>query len=91
MVLFGLKTHFKKIFLGYFYPPTPPMPKNWVKMVPKQVFTGAGCNSPPFSMSIPEVPSCRVKCKIVHALYEPQPLLKALTLFLAGGGHPLPP
>ena len=21
MVLFGLKTHFKKIFLGYFYPP----------------------------------------------------------------------
>ena len=25
MVLFGLKTHFKKIFQGYFYPPTLPL------------------------------------------------------------------
>ena len=47
MVLFGLKTHFKKIFLGYFYPPTLPMQKNRVKMVPKQVFTRAGIKSPP--------------------------------------------
>ena len=47
MVLFGLKTHFEKIFLGYFYPPTLPMQKNWVKIVPKQVFTGAGFKSPP--------------------------------------------
>ena len=62
MVLFGLKTHFKKIFLGYFYPPTLPMQKNRVKMVPKQVFTRAGIKSPPpYSMSIPEAPSCRVK------------------------------
>ena len=61
MVLFGLKTHFKKIFLGYFYPPTLPMQKNRVKMVPKQVFTRAGIKSPPpYSMSIPEAPSCRV-------------------------------
>ena len=40
MVLFGLKTYFKKIFLGYFYPPTLPMQNNRVKMVPKYVFTG---------------------------------------------------
>ena len=39
MVLFGLKTHLKKIFLGYFYPPTLPVQKNWVRKVPKQVFT----------------------------------------------------
>ena len=62
MVLFGLKTHSKKIFLGYFYPPTLPMQKNRVKMVPKQVFTGAGFKSPPpYSMSISEAPPCRVK------------------------------
>ena len=47
MVLFGLKTHFKKIFLGYFYPPTLSMQKNRVKMVPKQVFRGAGIKRPP--------------------------------------------
>ena len=47
MILFGLKTHFKKNSLGYFYPPTLPMQKNWVKMVPKQVFTRAGIKSPP--------------------------------------------
>ena len=62
MVLFGLKTYFKKFFLGYFHPPTLPTQKNWVKMVPKQVFTRAGIKSPPpYSMSIPEAPSCRVK------------------------------
>ena len=67
MVLFGLKTHFKKIFLGYFYPPTLPMQKNRVKMVPKQVFTRAGIKSPPpYSMSIPEAPSCRVKGFVSH-------------------------
>ena len=61
MVLFGLKTHFEKIFLGYFYPPTLPMQKNRVKIVPKQVFTRGGFKSPPpYSMSIPEAPSCRV-------------------------------
>ena len=65
MVLFGLKTHFKKIFLGYFYPPTLPMQKNWVKMVPKQVFIGAGKSPPPLSMSIPEAPYGRVKF-IIH-------------------------
>ena len=27
MVLFGLKSYLKKIFLGYFYPPTLPMQK----------------------------------------------------------------
>ena len=47
MVLFGLKTYFKKFFLGYFHPPTLPMQKNRVKMVPKQVFTRGG-----YSMSI---------------------------------------
>ena len=61
MVLFGLKTYFKIFFLGYFYPPTLSMQKNQVKMVHKQVFTGTGFKSPPFSMSIPEAPSCRVK------------------------------
>ena len=45
MVLFGLKTHFKKFFLGYFYPLTLPMQKNLVKMVPKQVIQG-GFKSP---------------------------------------------
>ena len=47
MVLFGLKTHFKKIFLGYFYPPTLPMQENRVRMVPKQVFTGGALKAPP--------------------------------------------
>ena len=59
---FGLKTHFEKIFLGYFYPPTLPMQKNRVKMVPKQVFTGGGALKAPLnSMSIPEASTCRVK------------------------------
>ena len=62
MVLFGLKTHFEKIFLGYFYLPTLPMQKNGVKMVPKQVFTWGGFKRPPpYLMLIPEAPSCRVK------------------------------
>ena len=29
-----------KKFLGYFYPPPLPMPKKWVKMVPKQAIMG---------------------------------------------------
>ena len=37
------------------------MPKHQVKMVPKQVFTGAGFKKPPFLMSILEAPSGRVK------------------------------
>ena len=79
MVLFGLKTHFKKFFLGYFYPPTPPMQKNRVKMVPKQVFTRAGIKSPPpYSMSIPEAPSCRVKP--LYANVNPSPSIDR-------GGH----
>ena len=47
MVLFGFKTHFKKNFLGYFYPPALPMQKNLVRMVPKQVFTGGALKAPP--------------------------------------------
>ena len=44
------------------------MQKNRVKMVPKQVFTRAGIKSPPpYSMSIPEAPSCRV-----NTSYSPQ-------------------
>ena len=35
----------KKIFLGYFSPNS--MQKYWVKMVPKQVFTGVGLKAPP--------------------------------------------
>ena len=31
MAFFGLKTYFKKIFLGYFFPPIKVMSKNWVK------------------------------------------------------------
>ena len=58
MAFLGLKTYLKKIFLGYFYPPTLPMQKNQVKMVPKQVFTWGGLLKP---MSIPEAPSCGVK------------------------------
>ena len=49
MVLFGLKTHFKKFFLGYFYPPTLPMQKSRVKMVPKgycQPPVGGGASAP---------------------------------------------
>ena len=46
-VLFGLKTHSKKIFLGYFYPPTLPMQRNRVKIVPKQVFTGGALKASP--------------------------------------------
>ena len=61
MVFFGLKTHFKKIFLGYFYPPTLPMQKNRVKMVPKQVFIGGALTPPLDSMSIPEDSTCKVK------------------------------
>ena len=47
MVLFGLKTHFEKNFKGYFYPPTLPMQKNQVEMVPKQIFTGEAFKAPP--------------------------------------------
>ena len=47
MAIFGLKTHLKKFSLCYFCPPTLPMPKNRVKMVPKQVFIGAGTKRPP--------------------------------------------
>ena len=47
MVLYGLKTHFTIFFLGYFYPPTLSLQKNRVKMVPKQVFRGAGIKRPP--------------------------------------------
>ena len=47
MAIFGLRTHFKKFSLCYFCPLTLPMPKNWVKMVPKQVFIGAGTKRPP--------------------------------------------
>ena len=37
------------------------MQKNRVKMVPKQVFyMGGALKAPPYSMSIPEAPSCRV-------------------------------
>ena len=63
MVLFGLKTHSKKFFLGYFYPPTLPMQKNWAKRASKWVFIvyRGKLWKPPFLMSIPEAPSCRVK------------------------------
>ena len=62
MAIFGLKTHFKKISLCYFCHLPLPMPKNWVKMVPKLVFTWRALKAPlPYSMSIPEAPSCRVK------------------------------
>ena len=62
MILFGLKTHFKKIFLDYLCFPTLPMQKNQDKMVPKQVFTG-----PPFNlMLIPEASTCRVKWYVTY-------------------------
>ena len=47
-----------------FLSPNPSHAKNRVKMVTKQVFTGGGggFKSPlPYSMSIPEAPSSRVK------------------------------
>ena len=47
MAIFGLKTHFKKFFLYYFCPLPLPMPIKRVKMVPKQVFIGAGTKRPP--------------------------------------------
>jgi len=49
---------FPRLFLS----PNPSYAKNQVKMVPKQVFTGAGFKSP-FSIPIPEAPSCRVNAK----------------------------
>jgi len=50
MAIFGLKTHFKKFSLCYFCPLPLPMPKNRVKMVPKQVFIGAGTKRPPLQL-----------------------------------------
>ena len=38
------KPIFKKFFLGYFYPPTPPMEKNQDKMVPKLHVHSRGLN-----------------------------------------------
>ena len=52
MAIFGLKTNYKKIVLCYFCPPPLPMQKNWVKMVPKQVFTGGGFKSPPSTIGV---------------------------------------
>ena len=43
--------NFPRLFLS----PTLPMQKNWVRMVPKQVFTAPPLNS----MSIPEASTCR--------------------------------
>ena len=55
-----------KNFPTLFLSPIPSYAKNWVKMVPKQVFTCGGFKSPPpHLMSIPEAPSCRVKKNIV--------------------------
>ena len=51
MVLFGLKTHFKKVFLGYFYTQTLPMQKIGLKWS-KNRFLQGDFKSPPFSMSI---------------------------------------
>ena len=45
--IFGLKTYFKKNFLGYFCPPIKVMWKNWVKRASKFVFIGVGFKSPP--------------------------------------------
>ena len=50
-------TFLKKISLVIF------MQKNWVKMVPRQIFTGGALKAPPFLMSIPENTSCRVKIR----------------------------
>jgi len=40
MAFFGLKTYFKKIFLGYFCPPIKVMSKSWVKIASKLVSAG---------------------------------------------------
>ena len=62
MAFFGLKSYFKKIFLGYFCLPIKVMSKNWVKMASKLVFIGAGRICPPcHSGCIPDAASCRVK------------------------------
>ena len=37
------------------------MPKNWINMVPIQIFTGVGFKRPPFFRSILVAPSGRVK------------------------------
>ena len=37
MAIFGLKTYFKKFFLGYYCPPIKVMSKNWVKIASKLV------------------------------------------------------
>ena len=47
MAFFGLKTYFKKIFLGYFCPPIKVMWKNRAKKASKWVFIGGGFKSPP--------------------------------------------
>ena len=47
MAFFGLKTYFKKFFLGYFCPPIKVMWKNRAKRASKWVFIGGGFKSPP--------------------------------------------
>ena len=61
--IFWAKNLFKKKFPRLFLSPNP----SYAKMVPKQVFTGAGFKSslPPYSMSIQEAPSCRVNLKLI--------------------------
>ena len=47
MVLFGLKTHFEKNFLGYFYPPTLPMHKTGSKWSLNRFLKGVAFKAPP--------------------------------------------
>ena len=47
MAFFGLKTYFKKNFLGYFCPPIKVLSTIWVKMAFKLVFIGVGRICPP--------------------------------------------
>ena len=45
--IFGVKTYFKKIFLGYFCPPIKVMWINWAKRASKWVLIGGALKAPP--------------------------------------------
>ena len=47
MVLFGLKTHSKKFFIGYLYPPTLSMQKIRSKWSLNRFLEGRALNAPP--------------------------------------------
>jgi len=50
MVLFGLKTHSKKFFIGYLYPPTLSMQKIGSKWSLNRFLEGQALKAPPYGL-----------------------------------------